>query len=74
MVEKDTTKTINTCRIMGLISQEKVFTEQMKGLYEARTEQHPINVAQVVHATLIVDTVGMLAQTLRKSTQHPPAN
>lgn len=71
MVEKDTSKTLNMCRIMGLVSQERIFTEQTSGLYEVRTERHPINVAHVVHAALIKDTIDLLTKTLKKTAQPP---
>ena len=73
MVQKDNSTTLNLCRIMGLVSQEKLFVEQTTGLYEARTERHPMNVAQVVHAVLIRDTLNLLVETLKKTAQQTPA-
>ncbi|MEI7881337.1 MAG: serine protease [bacterium] len=55
--------TINICRIMGLVSQEKIITEQVQSLYENRQSQYPIAAAVVVHASLIQETLALLEKS-----------
>ena len=52
--------TVNFCRVMGLVSQEKIITEQVQSLYENRQSQHPLAAAVVVHASLIQETINLL--------------
>ena len=53
-------QTVSFCRIMGLVSQEKIFTEQVQSMYRSQLEQHPLSVAVVVHASVIKETIEIL--------------
>lgn len=46
--------------IIGLVSQQKVITEDLKELFGERKQQHPLGLAEVVHASLIKDTILLL--------------
>lgn len=59
-------KSVSFCRIMGLVSQEKVYTEQVKSMYRNQQEQHPLSVAVVVHASIIRETIEILRNSTRE--------
>jgi S1-C subfamily serine protease len=46
--------------IIGLVTQETIVTEKIKGLYAARDEVYQLGLAEVVHATLIKQTIDLL--------------
>jgi len=46
--------------IVGLVSQETVVTEKIKGLYAVREETYQLGLAEVVHASLIKQTIDLL--------------
>ena len=48
--------------IIGIVSQGKTITERKHFLFKTRTELHPINVAVVVHASLIKEAIEMLPE------------
>ena len=48
--------------IIGIVSQGKTINEKMHSLFETRSEQHPINVAVIVHASLIKEAIEMLPE------------
>ena len=48
--------------IIGIVSQGKTINEKMHSLFKTSTEQHPINVAVIVHASLIKEAIEMLPE------------
>ena len=62
----DPNKTVDYCYIVGLVSGEKMVTENVTSLYETRQEQHPLSVAVVVNASMITETIYMLYPDLTK--------
>ena len=50
----------NFAFIMGLVSNEKLITEEIRSMYHTTEEYHPINMAVVIHASLIKETVDLL--------------
>jgi hypothetical protein len=61
--------------IIGLVSQQATHTQQERGLYSMTVQQYPLDVAVVVPASLIADTVALLpASPLTNSGQqlHAP--
>lgn len=54
------TPMVGFCRIMGLVSQEKLITEQVQSLYEDQKKKHPLSVGVVVHASFVRETIDLL--------------
>lgn len=71
LIKENWPKTFDLCQIMGLISEEKILTERVQTLYETKDEMHPINVAVVVHASLIRETIEMLPPSGISDVQQP---
>ena len=44
----------------GLVSQEKLVEEEIRSLTETRRAKHPLSLAVVVHASLILETIELL--------------
>lgn len=52
--------TVNTFRILGLVSLELSQAEAVKSLNETTVRQHKLGLAVVVHSELILDTIALL--------------
>jgi S1-C subfamily serine protease len=50
--------------IMGLVSKEALVTEKIKSLYVTREENYQLGLAEVVHSSLIKETIAMLPPAL----------
>jgi hypothetical protein len=50
----------NFAFIMGIVSNEKLITEEIRSMYQTTEEHHPINMAVVIHASLIKETLELL--------------
>jgi len=46
--------------MIGLVSSERILQEKVKSLYETREERHTLKLAQIVHASLIRETIDKL--------------
>lgn len=46
--------------IMGIVTKETIVTEKIKGVYAVREETYQLGLAEVVHATLIKETIDLL--------------
>lgn len=46
--------------VIGLVSKERIVTEQSSGLYESRSITYPLGLAEVVPASFILETIKML--------------
>jgi len=46
---------------MGLVSEEVSATEEIKGLYENRSQTYPLGLAMIIPATYIKETIDLLA-------------
>jgi len=44
----------------GIVSQEKILEEEIRSLTETRYTKHRLSIAEVVHATLIQETIDIL--------------
>ncbi len=53
---------------IGLVSEEMLLTQQQRGPYSSTTQQYPLDVAVVIPASLIADTIGMLPAPPQPST------
>lgn len=49
-----------TAMLVGLVSEELGFTQQIQELYETRVQTTPLSVAKIIPSTLIRETVDML--------------
>ena len=48
--------------LMGLVSEEVSATEELRGLYESRSQRYPLGLAKIVPASIIKDTVNQLPE------------
>lgn len=48
--------------IMGLVTKERLITHRVEGLYERREQRYPLALAEVVHASLIKETIELLPE------------
>ena len=56
---------------MGLASKQRVVTEKIEAINETRTTTHPLSVAIVVHASLILRAIEMLPEKPQASPLPP---
>lgn len=53
--------------LMGIVSRERKATEKVASLSETRQVQHPLHIAEVIHASLIKETLDMLPDLEEKA-------
>ena len=51
----------NMQMIMGLVSEEVIFTEETRALYENRSQAYPLGLAKIIPATYILETIDRLS-------------
>lgn len=58
--------------IMGLVSEEVGVTQEFRGLYENRSQRFPLELAKIVPASFIRDTINMLPEPSEAATKAKP--
>jgi S1-C subfamily serine protease len=58
--------------VMGLVSEELSVTQQFQGLYESRSETYPLQLAKIVPAPYIIETIKLLPPANGSQVTEPP--